>query len=268
MAVGAGRAMGAAMALLAALRPLSAEAGAWLQPEGQGQIIFNPTVMSAGGRFDRSGRSERIDRFVKQDNVTLVEYGARPNVTLVLQLGNRGEAYPIEGAVQRVYTSLIGAGARLELWRGERFALSVQATAATGFERATPSLDRRFGVRSEADARLLAGYSFDIGEWPAFVEAQMGYRWRSGRFADEARLDLTFGFRPFDRLQILLQSFNSAALQGQDVPRERPRQHKLQASAVFDVTANWSVQAGVFTSVAGRQSLKEQGVLLGVWRKF
>ncbi|MGL4240617.1 MAG: hypothetical protein ACRCTI_05835 [Beijerinckiaceae bacterium] len=263
----AGLAAGAILAL-AFLRPSPGLAGAWLQPEGQGQIIFNPTVMVSGARFDGRGREQKTDRFVKQDSRTLVEYGLAKDVTLVLQLSNRAEGYPIAGDSQRINTAAIGGGARVALWRSDRMIVSAQVTGSMGYERSLPALDRRFGARSEADARLLAGYSFELGGWPAFVEAQAGYRWRSGRFADEALADVTFGFRPIDRLQILLQSFNAFATQGEDASRRRSRQHKLQLSAVFDVTENWSVQAGLFASVAGRNALREQGVLLGLWRKF
>jgi hypothetical protein len=268
MASGAARTVAGATLALGALSPCAASAGAWLQPEGRGQVIFNPSVMVAGSRFDRTGRPWRTDRFVKQDNITLIEYGLRSNLTLLLNLTSRGEAYPIEGAVQRVYTSRLGGGTRLALWRGDNIVFSAQISVGSGLERSMPVLDRRFGVRHEADARLLAGFGFTLGQWPAFVEAQLGYRWRSGRFADEARLDLSFGVKPADRLQILLQAFNTVAVEGQGYPRERPRQHKLQLSALFDMTETWSVQAGFFTSVAGRQSLREQGILLGLWRKF
>jgi protein XagA len=247
----------------------NSRAGAWLQPEGRGQIVFSPSAMTSGNRFSRDGRHVRIDRFVKSDTITLVEYGLRENLTLILATGGKAESYPIEGSIQTIATSSLGGGGRIALWRRDDFVLSAQATAASGLERSIPALDRRFGARHEADARLLAGYSFAIGGLPAFVEAQTGYRWRSGRHADEARLDLTVGIRPVPRLQVFLQSLNAVALQGDRTsPRDRPRQHKLQASAVFDMTENWSVQAGAFISVAGRSALKEQGVLLGVWRKF
>jgi protein XagA len=245
-----------------------AEAGAWLQPEGEGQIIFNPAIMLARQRFDRRGRALPTDRFIKGENTTQIEYGFRQDLTLQLAARARNEAYLLNGDPQRVVTSTLGFGARMPLWRHDRFILSAQISGESGLERSLPALDRRFGPRHEADARLLAGYGFDLFGHDAFVEAQAGYRWRSGRFADEARLDLAFGVRPVPQLLILLQSFNSLGLTRTPGDDGRLRQHKLQASAVLQLTERWSLQAGAFGSVAGRNALRERGVVLGVWRKF
>jgi protein XagA len=257
------------MAVLALLAAEAAEASAWLQPEGRGRIIFSPSAMAAAQRFDRRGKPARIDRFVKQDTTTTVEYGLREDLTISLAMGARVEAYPVEGGVQRVMTSTLGGGARMALWRRDNLVVSAQLRAASGFERSLPALERRFGARHEVEVRLLAGYSFDIGGLPAFVEAQAGYRWRSAARADEAVLDFAVGIRPVDRLLVVLQLFNASALQRDGLGgSERPRQHKLQASAVFDITEAWSFQVGGFTSLTGREALREQGVLIGVWRKF
>jgi protein XagA len=244
-------------------------AGAWLQPEGRGQIIFSPSAMVAAQRFDRRGRVARTDRFVKQDTQTTVEYGAQRGLTLMLGLGTRTEAYPLPGAVQRVMTSSFSGGARLRLWEEGGAVVSAQVRASTGFERSLPGLERRFGARHEADIRLLAGYSFEIGGLPAFVEAQAGYRWRSGARGDEAVADLAVGLRPTPRLQVIAQLFAVAALQGDGYGAAiRPRHAKAQISAVFDLTETWSVQAGAFASVAGREALREQGALIAIWRRF
>jgi protein XagA len=257
------------VAAAAILALVPAQAGAWLQPEGRGQIIFSPSAMVASQRFDRRGRPARVDRFVKQDTQTHLEYGLRENLTVSLATGARGEGYPIAGGVQQVFTSALGGGVRVGLWRQDDLVVSAQLRAATGLERSLPGLERRFGARHEVEARLSAGYSFRIGDLPAFVEAQAGYRWRSTGRADEAVLDVSVGIRPVERLQVILQLFNTVALQRDGYGgRDRPRQHKLQGSVVFDVTETWSVQAGGFMSVAGRAAPREQGVLIGVWRKF
>jgi protein XagA len=245
-----------------------AQAGSWLQPEGDGQIIFNPSIMLARRRFDQRGRALPTDRFVKGENTTLIEYGFRQDLTLMLTSRARNETFTLADDPQQVVTSTLGFGARLPIWRHDRFILSAQISGESGLERSLPALDRRFGPRHEADARLLAGYSFQVFGHDAFAEAQAGYRWRSGRFADEARLDLTLGVRPVPQLLILLQSFNSLGLARTPGDGGRLRQHKLQASAVLQLTERWSLQAGAFGSVAGRHSLKERGVVLGVWRKF
>jgi protein XagA len=244
-------------------------AGAWTLEEGRGQIIFSPSLMSTTRRFEHGGASRPSDRFIKFENQMMVEYGWKQGLTLILQSGQRTETFSRDGDIQRVLTTGLGGGARAELWRQDGLVLSAQATATPTLERSLPALDRRFGPRTEADARLLAGYGFALGGWPAFVDAQAGYRWRSGRHADELRLDLTFGIRPLPQLLLLVQALNAVAVQhGAGERAVRMRQHKLAASAVIDITQTWSLQGGVFASAAGRDSLKERGVALAVWRKF
>lgn len=269
MGAASGRTMARRFALMLCLVcPAEARAGAWLQPEGQGQIIFNPSLMVAAQRFDRRGKSLRSDRFIKTESMTLIEYGFRENLTLMLTTRQRGEIPTLDGEPQRVTTSTLGFGARIPLWRQERIVVSAQLSGESGLERSFPGLPRRFGPRHEGDARLLAGLGFDLMGYAGFIEAQAGYRWRSGRHADEARVDLTLGVRPLPQLLVLLQSFNTLGLRRTQGDEGRVRQHKLQASAVLDLTERWSMQAGVFGSVAGRNALKERGVLMGVWRKF
>jgi protein XagA len=258
-----------ALALFGALSwPTSAMAGAWLQPEGAGQVIFGPSLMEARQRFDRRGRARRTDRFVKTENTTLIEYGFRENLTLLLVTRQRTEAFRQDGEDQRGSTTTLGFGARVPLWRQGRFILSAQVSGESGLERTVATALHRFGPRHEVDARLLAGQGFELFGVDAFVEAQVGYRWRSGTFADEARVDLTLGVRPHPQLLLLVQSLNALGLVRTPGSDGRMRQHKLQASAVVSITERWSVQAGVYGSVAARNALRERGVMLNVWRKF
>ncbi len=263
------RAQTLAAGLVACLPPTAAGAGAWLQPAGEGRILFTPSVTFSKARFDQTGQPRRADRFTQQDSPIVLEYGYTSDLTLILFSRSRTDGTSVPGGVNFAYAAELGGGARVALLRAEGFTLSAQGTIGRSMERGLPALDRSYWPRVEADARLLAGYSFNIGPLPAFVEAQVGYRWRNGRHADEVRADFAIGMRPHERLQILLQSFNAVAVQrlaGTDA--RRAREHKLQLSAVFDVTQTWSVQAGVFATVAGRNALRGQGVVLGVWRKF
>ncbi len=61
--------------------------------EGQGRIIFSPTLTFARQRFDRRGRPAAIDRFVKSESTTVIEYGWREDVTLMLRTRQRIESF-------------------------------------------------------------------------------------------------------------------------------------------------------------------------------
>jgi protein XagA len=244
-------------------------AGAWLAEQGRGQIIFSSGLTDSTQRFDRKGKARPADRFVKQEGMTAVEYGLHEHLTLMGGLGTGRSVFLFadEPVAISAYTGTIGM--RTKLWAGSGAILSTQATLTGRTERAAPSRLRLMEPRLEGDVRLLAGYGFAMGSMTGFGEVQTGYRWRSGGHADELRVDATLGIRPAPFLLLLVQSFNTLAL-----ARDRrfnlpaPHQHKLHISAVADVTERMSVQIGVFASIRGRESLKERGAMLAVWRKF
>ena len=64
-----------ALLLSAALLPRAADAGAWLAPEGHGQIVVSGTASSAGRAFDGSGNLQGTPRYDKQELQALMEYG-------------------------------------------------------------------------------------------------------------------------------------------------------------------------------------------------
>ena len=43
---------------------------------------------------------------------------------------------------------------------------------------------------------------------------------------------------------------------------------KLQLSAVYALSPRWSLQAGGYTTYAGRNALQENAIILGTWVKF
>ncbi len=251
------------------LVPPHANAGAWLAEQGRGQIIFSSGLTDATQRFDTKGKALRTDRFIKQEGVTTIEYGLHERLTLVGALGSQRSLFLVDNAQAQISGYSGTAGLRTSLWQGSGAVLSTQATLTGRTERALPSDLRRMEPRLEADLRLLAGYGFAMGKISGFGEIQAGYRWRADGHADELRLDATLGIRPVPFVLLLVQSLNTIALsRDRRFAMPAPRQHKVQLSAVADITERMSVQIGIFGSVRGRESLKERGAILAVWRKF
>jgi protein XagA len=262
-----GQAIGGGVLLCLATVPCFA--GAWTQPQGQGQIIFASTASMASKRFNRSGRLLPTARFQKSDSTLTVDYGLTPDVTLIAGSGFQRSVFAVEdGTAQSVSIQGTG-GVRFRLWHNDFTVVSIQASAHAGGERMLPAYLRKSGTPAEAEVRLGIGHSFTVMTLPAFGELQAGYRWRGGGAADELRLDATLGARPIPSILFMIQSFNTITT-GTDrrFTIGKTRQHKVQLSAVYDATENWSVQIGVFTSLKGRETLKEQGALLALWRKL
>jgi protein XagA len=254
-------------ALGCGMTPGPAGAGAWLEAEGRGQVIFSSSMMVADQRFDSTGKPQRAERFIKQESRTLISYGLTSQITVLGTLSGVSQSTQTEEGTVQNRSLAPGGGVRVRLWSNPDSVLSVQASAEGRYERAQGEVFMRLEPRAQAEARVLAGHNFTIGGWSAFAEAQSGWRWRGRGFANEAMLDLTLGMRAHPSVLLLLQSFNTVAL-AHDTGTKRVRQHKMQLSAAVDITRSITAQIGVFTSVSGRESLREQGGVLALWRKF
>lgn len=248
--------------------PVAALAGAWTLDAGTGQAIITDTTTSASRAFDGSRELRGVPRYDKSELQGLVEYGAADGVTLILSpslqdVGIRGSIDASRSGLG--YTEF---GGRVRLMQGNSWVVSAQTTLRE------PGTSDRLNPAAigytdpELDVRGLAGYSFTAGSFQAFVDLQLAQRFRSGGFPDEFRADATFGIRPAAKWLLLVQSFNVMS-EGSGGPRVPSYDyHKLQLSAVYDVTPSLAVQLGAVTTFAGRNALQENGVVLGTWLKF
>lgn len=255
--------------LACAAAPAPVQAGAWLQEDSRTQIIFAATALDARGSFDRRGRPRRTVRFSKQETALQGERGIGDGLTLLAGVGARSASTGSSPHGAITFSGAVLAGVRARLWSDGASILSLQATGAAGMERSRPARLRAMEAPGEVEARLLYGKGGAIKGIPIFAEAQIGYRWRGGGNPDEIVLDATLGARLLPRLMLLLQSFNAIAVQ----PDRRfgggaMRSHKLQPSLVWEISDGWSLQFGLFATVAGRSIPQERGLVAALWRCF
>jgi len=103
--------------------------------------------------------------------------------------------------------------------------------------------------------RLLIGRTFTLLGLPAFSSLEIGYR-SPGGFGHEIRADATVGVRPFDKLLLLLQTFNISAVH--TTPLYPTRSNKIALSAVYDVTPIIAVQVGGIVGLPGVNTTTER----------
>jgi protein XagA len=247
-----------------------ANAGAWLREIGRTEIIFSNQWSNASQGFDARGKRLSIGKFSKLSSQITAEYGLTNEVTLIAGVNGQQQRMAHFGFSQKG-TNIGGlAGARAKIWSSQQTIVSAQATTELNTEQQPKSqLSRRFEPPVSTDLRLLLGHSFTVFGVSSFVDLQSAYRWRGGAHANEMHLDVTLGTRPFQRTLLLFQSFNSLAIErDRRAGSKSLRRHKLQTSLVYDVTDKVSLQAGVFMTVAGRESFRERGGLLALWWKI
>lgn len=243
-----------------------AHASAWTQPEGRGQVIVTGVYSHSDKGFDPSGDTIEINDYDKIEAYALIEYGVTDDLTVMatpsfshVKVANGGKT---SGPG---YTEL---GARYRLGKSDDTVFSLQGSFRIPGKKRRDNIAQIGATDSEIDLRALAGASFKLGGKDGFTDFQAAYRIRNGAPPNEFRFDATFGVRPTPDLLLLAQSFNVISDGNGSGIFTKYRYSNLYASAVYDVTPNWSLQAGVLGTVAGRNALRERGLLIGIWGRF
>jgi hypothetical protein len=244
----------------------SAHASAWPQKQGEGQVIATGVTSHSDKGFDAAGRTVDIDDYDKDEVYLLAEYGVTDDLTVMVTPSySHVDVASGDKTSGPGYTEL---GARYRVASSDRSVFSLQASFRIPGKKRRDSIAQIGATDSEIDLRALAGTSFKLGGTDVFADFQGGYRIRNGGPPSEFRYDATFGIRPAAKLLLLAQSFNVVSDGAGSGIFTKYRYSNLYASAVYDVTPEWSVQAGVLGTIAGRNALRERGVLVGLWRRF
>lgn len=259
-------------ALAWALAPSAAVAGAWTLPENIAQILVTATASRADQAFNAGSAIQGTPRYTKYELQALMEYGVTDWLTAIVAPGLQHVDIAAPISANRTGFGTSEFGARVRLWHGElpgaSWVASGQVTMRVPgtFDAGNPAAVGYTGF--EADLRALFGIGFAIGSWPAFVDLQLAERLRGGGPADEARFDLTFGVRPTPRWLLLGQVFNVWSEGAGDALFPATRYHKAQLSLAYSLTPDWWIQAGAFTTFAGRNALQENGLIFGLGYRF
>lgn len=263
-----------------------ARAGAWLFPEGNGQVIVTTTFADARKAYDAQGRLIETPPYRKFEARAFVEHGVTDWLTFVGEgsyLDFRGASSPTDRfnfLIEELKAGLppshsgppglnyggfgIGAaGARVKLYEFGPVIVSMEASLRAAPPGARRFLDMRDAV--QADARLLFGRPFEVFGFKGFLDAQFGYRSR-GQNGDELRADFTVGLRPVDQLLLMAQSFSGFAPRGGVATFVAAQ--KFQVSAVYDVTPQLSAQIGFVSALGGVNSPVERGVISALWWRY
>ena len=239
-------------------------AGAWPQPKGEGQMITTYLYDRGDAAYGEGG--ERVDEgwFYKDEVSVYAEYGLNDRITLIgraaWQQVARRDGDVLDAAEGLAASEL---GVRAALWRGDHVIVSGQLTAFLPGQGENVS-NRPLGSGERAwEGRLLAGRS--LGE-RGFLEAQAGWRLREGADLDEARIDLTAGWRA-GRWALMAQSFSVWSVEAGRIGSPDFHQHKLQLSIGRRV-GETEFHLGGYVTPAGRNAIEQRAVFLQVWRRF
>lgn len=253
--------LGLGLILLAAAQG-DACAGAWTKLKGEGEVFVTGLYSEASEAFDANGVASDISVFRKVEIGVHAEYGVTDWLTAIGRTEFKTTASGAPISIDEARFGLTGVGARIRLWEDGGTVVSAEATGRLAVGGGAEAEE------GDADLRLLAGHGFMLGNWPSFIDLGAAYRFRFGEPSDEFRADLAFGVRPRERWLFMMQSFNTFSDGGTPGDLADPREHKLQLSAVYDVTESLSLQVGGTATIAGRNALAEQGLVTALWYRF
>ena len=251
-----------------------ADASAWNELKGDGLVIVDYTFAGGSRYFDGQGKLAAASAYRKQELFGYLEYGvtdwlmAIVNPDLMSTSLGAPSAPGTAGTAKYTGLGTSEAGAQLRLWAYGPAVLAAQGSFRLPGTTAQNNAALIGNTSRDADVRGLFGITFALGPWPAFLDAQAGYRLRSGGAPAEWHADVTIGTRPVPRLLVLVQSFTTIPQGPGTTWFPCSRYSKLGFGAIYDLNASWSVELGVFETVEGVDALRERGFKSGLWYRF
>jgi protein XagA len=258
-----------------ALTP-SALAGAWTQPQGQGQAIVTLSAYRADQDFANGLARTSRQRFEKIEFATYLEYGFAQGWSLGVTTSSQRQASRQNAMKTDTNAGLsdVGVFLRRQLWQADGQALATQLS----FGFAGPDNDQRpklIASRRDVKAELSYGFGTEIFGRGFFTDLAIGYRLRSGPPADEIRGDFTAGLTLSKNWQIIAQSLNSFGVRGTDSGESGMANSsalfdlsKVQLSAIISVDTQTALQFSSIVDVYGRRTSAGAAFLFGVWQGF
>lgn len=253
--------------LLLAMAASSAQAGAWAQAKGKGQLILKAEVMRASEGYDTDGVLRRLPQGrVDRAAGVFGEYGLTDRLTVQFKGDwQSGE----DAALDYEGRGPAEIGLTWQAYRDERNAVSLYAGYSISGDGRNAGYAAPGVGEQDWELRVSAGRSlpaFRLGrtglQGPdrSFVEVQAARRWRSG-LPDETRADVTVGTHFGEGWMVLGQAFGGMA------DGNGARWLSVETSVVRNL-GNWSLQAGWRRTVAGRDTPLAEGAVIAVWRRF
>lgn len=247
-----------------------AQAGAWGQAQGQGQIIntFSFYEVNVNG-YNALGKVSGHGTYTQEEFSPYLEYGLTPRWTVGLQPRLQAVTQSgLPGTSSSYGLVQLNVFARYEVYADERNVVSVQGTFGLPGN-ATSSDPLLAQPNAEYEARVLYGRSLTLpNNWPAYIDAEAGYRYESDGNANQFRGDGTFGFEPAPKWTVFVQSFNTVAVGNANFGESDYNLYRIELSALRSLTPRTSIQFGAWRDVAGRNiSLGDAGVV-ALWYRF
>jgi len=255
---------------LLATAPGRAWAGAWPQPEGGGQVVFNAlpfqTRLQGYNRFGQptgTGTDRRIETSIYWEHglTDRLTVGMQPRLQAIWMHDQAGSSRNLGMAEEKMF-------ARYTLWRGDWDVLSVQGQVGVpGLAQSrTPRLAE---PNASYEIRAMYGHAFNLwAGMSGFIDLQAAYNYRAGPPADEMTYKVTGGIRVAPGWLIMGQTVSTIGLRNARGTGPDYSIHRALLSLVVDLAPQWQVEVGYLKELGGRHVALGQGMLGALWYRY
>ncbi|MFO1242548.1 MAG: hypothetical protein U1E36_05025 [Rickettsiales bacterium] len=264
------------LALLLALFPTLAWAGAWTLPKGSQELYLTGSYYKTDEYFNQSGNETDIPDFSKWELNPYYQYGFMDGLTLgvsaFLQQISQDKSFS-GGEDSNWGLGNTEVFARWRAYRNNNWVVSLQPLLALPTYYAED--DPRAG-RDDFDTELkgLVGYNFEAMGRHHFIDGGFGYRYRLGDEGNQWKANVTLGITLDERWTILPEiditratdedSNNAVSVAGTNDYDLT----KLQLSGAYKWDDHYTFQLGAFNHVDGKNTGSGGGVLFSVWMRY
>lgn len=247
-----------------------AQAGAWNQRAGEGQVISTSFWSNAGKIFDDDYNAVPLRGFTKTETRLYLEHGVTDWLTLV---GNGGlQTLNFRDGDSRFdYDGLDDTelGLQFKLRDAEGFTTALRVSYIIDSQLDNQAVDVLRGG-DQYELRALLGQSRETIVGDFFYDAQIAARTESFNELDGAQGALTLGWKPTHRWLIMSQSYvnfsDNDKIDGFDVPEQ------TQVTSTLSLARQYQpgryVQFGAGQTFFGQNIVKERSLFIGLWTEY
>lgn len=249
----------------------AAQAGAWLQEEGRGQVITSLRLYGTTEYFDDRGHRKSIDLFTKTELAPYFEYGLNDKLTLggefsIAAATNGAAEYDDSLDLKFSYGTIF---ARMYLDKGEKYVFSIEP--GINFPATIGSDLVSDGSKPIPEIKLNFGYGYkDRRELGQFFEASTKYRERSqGELNPMLKSEITYGYR-IDYYNVVMGTLSSEWTMGGVDNRYQGNYNliKPQISWLVDPNEHVAQQMSLYTNIYGENTGAGYGFIYSLWYRF
>jgi hypothetical protein len=251
-------------------------AAGWTQPQGKTQTILSARYYSTDQFFDNTGNSKQQNTYTKYEINPYAEYGLTDAITLGANLFLAYVSQDIPSAIKADNVGISDSEifSRIRLYHDESSVFSLQPLIKFPSLYTRAGQPRSGGEQFDIELTAQGGRNFTVATIPAFTTVSAGYRHRFESPSDQLKLDWAVGAQVSERILLLPQISYTGRLNTPINPAftqsgsDDYNLLKLQLSAVYSVSEDWSAELGIFDHTSGKNTGGGGGVILALWKQF